>query len=171
MHVHRFEERRSPMVRITPMLWFDTQAEEAARFYVSVFPNSAINAVTHHREAGPGPAGTVFTVSFALDGQPFLALNGGPLFTFTEAISMVITCADQDEIDSYWSRLTEGGEEGQCGWLKDRYGLSWQVVPGGMEQVMADAGDERSQQAMRAILGMKKIDMAALYAAAGQPLA
>lgn len=159
------------MVRITPMLWFDTQAEEAARFYVSVFPNSGINAVTHYGEAGPGPAGSVFTVHFALDGQLFVALNGGPLFSFTEAISMVITCADQGEIDSYWSRLTEGGEEGRCGWLKDRYGLSWQVVPGGMERVMADARGERAQQALRAILGMKKIDMAVLYEAAGQPLA
>ncbi|MCU1377592.1 MAG: 3-demethylubiquinone-9 3-methyltransferase, partial [Acidimicrobiales bacterium] len=115
------------MPRITPNLWFDTQALEAAEFYVSVFPNSKVTDVTYYGEAGPGPAGTVLTVDFVLDGQEYTAINGGPHFTFDEAISLLVNCADQDEIDYYWAKLTEGGEESQCGWLKDRYGLSWQV--------------------------------------------
>lgn len=156
------------MPRITPNLWFDTESEEAAQFYVSVFPNSEIRNVTYYGEAGPGPAGTVLTVDFVLDGQAFTAINGGPQFTFDEAISMLITCADQDEVDYYWTKLSEGGEEGQCGWLKDRYGLSWQVCPAGMEELLSDPNDERGQRAMQAMLGMKKIDIAALRAAAGQ---
>ena len=156
------------MPRITPNLWFDTQGKEAAEFYVSVFPNSEIRNVTYYGEAGPGPAGTVLTVDFVLDGQAFTAINGGPQFTFDEAISMLITCADQDEVDYYWTKLSEGGEEGQCGWLKDRYGLSWQVCPAGMEEFLSDPNDERGQRAMQAMLGMKKIDIAALRAAADQ---
>jgi len=154
------------MPRITPNLWFDTQGKEAAEFYVSVFPNSAITNVTYYTDAGPGPAGTVLTVDFVLDGQPLTAINGGPAFTFDEAISLLITCKDQEEVDYYWSKLTEGGEESQCGWLKDKYGLSWQVVPAGMEQMMADPDQGRADRAMRAMLGMKKIDLAALRAAA-----
>ena len=159
------------MPRITPNLWFDTDGEQAAEFYVSVFPNSAITAVTHYGEAGPREAGTVLTVEFVLDGQPFTAINGGPEFTFDEAISFAIECADQDEIDYYWNKLSEGGEEGPCGWLKDRYGLSWQVVPEGMVEMLNDPDQERGQRAMKAMLGMKKIDVAALYAAADQDLA
>ena len=117
------------MPRITPNLWFDTESEEAAAFYVSVFPNSKITGVTHYGEGGPRPADMVMTVDFVLDGQEFTAINGGTQFTFDEAISLLVNCADQAEIDYYWSSLSEGGEEGQCGWLKDKYGLSWQVVP------------------------------------------
>src|SRR5688500_5424440 len=120
------------MPKIRPNLWFDTEAEEAAEFYTSVFPNSRIVNVTHYTEAGPRPAGTVMTVEFQLDGHRFVAINGGPQFTFDEAISLEIECADQDEVDRYWERLTDGGSEGPCGWCKDRYGLSWQVVPRGM---------------------------------------
>jgi predicted 3-demethylubiquinone-9 3-methyltransferase (glyoxalase superfamily) len=156
------------MPRITPNLWFDNEGLEAAEFYVSVFPNSEIRAVSHYTEAGPRPAGTVLTVDFVLDGQEFTAINGGPEFTFDEAISLLINCADQKEIDYYWSKLSEGGEESVCGWLKDRYGLSWQVVPVGMAELMADPDQGRVQRAMQAMFGMKKIDVAALYAAADQ---
>jgi predicted 3-demethylubiquinone-9 3-methyltransferase (glyoxalase superfamily) len=155
------------MPRITPNLWFDNQGEEAAKFYCSVFPNSEITAVTRYNEAGPGPAGSVLTVDFVLDGQEFTAINGGPAFTFDEAISLLITCKDQDEIDYYWSNLTaDGGEESQCGWLKDKYGLSWQVAPPGMAEVLNDPDQSRAERAMRAMFGMKKIDIAALKAAA-----
>ncbi len=124
--------------KITPNLWFDTEAEEAANFYLSVFENSRIVNVAHYTEAGPRPAGTVMTVEFELDGQRFVGINGGPEFTFDEAVSFGIDCATQDEVDYYWDRLSEGGEEGPCGWLKDRYGLSWQVVPAGVEELFAD---------------------------------
>ena len=156
------------MPRITPNLWFDTEGLEAAEFYVSVFPNSKVTNVTHYNDAGPRPAGTVLTVDFVLDGQEYTAINGGPEFTFTEAISLLINCADQDEVDYYWAKLTEGGEEVQCGWLKDRYGLSWQVCPVGMLDLLNDPDEGRSQRAMRAMLGMKKLDLAALQAAADQ---
>jgi predicted 3-demethylubiquinone-9 3-methyltransferase (glyoxalase superfamily) len=156
------------MPRITPNLWFDTQSLEAAEFYISVFPNSKITAVTHYNEAGPRPAGEVLTVEFVLDGQAYVAINGGPEFTFDEAISFLITCADQEEIDYYWAKLSEGGEEGPCGWLKDRYGLSWQVAPDGMAEMLNDPDTGRAERAMRAMLGMKKIDVAALHAAAGE---
>jgi len=156
------------MPRITPNLWFDTQGEEAAEFYVSVFPNSKITNVTHYGEAGPRPAGTVLTVDFVLDGQEYTAINGGPQFHFDEAISLLINCADQDEVDYYWTKLSEGGEEGPCGWLKDQYGLSWQVVPVGMNEMLNDPDQARGQRAMKAMLGMKKIDLAALHAAADQ---
>ncbi|MFF6959319.1 VOC family protein [Streptomyces sp. NPDC008317] len=155
------------MPRITPNLWFDTESQEAAEFYVSVFPNSRITDTTYYGEAGPREAGTVLTVAFELDGQPYIAINGGPEFPFTEAVSLLITCEDQAEVDHYWARLTEGGgSEGPCGWLKDKYGLSWQVVPTGMVAMLNDPDTERGQRAMKAMLGMKKIDLAALKAAA-----
>ena len=154
------------MPQITPNLWFDTQGEEAAEFYVSIFPNSKVTNVTYYGEAGPGPAGRVLTVDFVLDGHRFTAINGGPAFTFDEAVSMLIECADQDEVDYYWEKLLDGGQESQCGWLKDRYGFSWQVVPAGWEELLGDPNDERGQRAMKAMLGMKKLDIAALRAAA-----
>lgn len=154
------------MPRITPNLWFDTQALEAAEFYVSVFPNSKITNVTHYGEAGPRPAGMVLTVEFVLDGQEFTALNGGPQFTFDEAISLLIDCGDQDEVDYYWAKLTEGGEESRCGWLEDRYGLSWQVCPSELMELINDPDPGRAERAMQAMLGMKKLDLAALRAAA-----
>src|SRR5687767_10596613 len=126
------------MPRMTPNLWFDDKALEAAEFYVSVFPNSRITKVTHYTDAGPRPAGTVLTVDFELDGQPFTGINGGPEFTFDEAVSFLIDCADQAEVDYYWEKLTAGGEESQCGWLKDRYGLSWQVCPAAMGDLFDD---------------------------------
>ncbi|MFF3323543.1 VOC family protein [Streptomyces sp. NPDC002889] len=154
------------MPRITPNLWFDTQGEEAAEFYCSVFPNSEIKKVSHYGEAGPRPAGTVLTVDFVLDGQDFTAINGGPEFTFDEAVSFLIDCADQEEVDHYWSKLSEGGQEGPCGWIKDRYGLSWQVVPSVLEELLTDPDEARAQRAMKAMLGMQKLDVAALRAAA-----
>jgi len=156
------------MPRITPNLWFDTQGLEAAEFYVSVFPDSKITNVTHYGEAGPRPAGDVMTVDFVLDGQEFTAINGGPEFTFDEAVSFLITCEDQDEVDHYWSRLTEGGQEVQCGWLRDRYGLAWQVSPVALDELLSDPDPGRSQRAMKAMLGMKKLDVAALRAAADE---
>ncbi len=152
--------------KIIPNLWFDTEAEEAADFYTSVFQNSRVINVTHYTEAGPRPAGTVMTVEFELDGQRFVGINGGPEFKFDEAVSLQINCETQDEVDYYWERLSEGGEEGQCGWLKDRYGLSWQVVPTGMEELFADQDPERAERATRAILGMGKLDLAVLRDAA-----
>ncbi|MBA3747124.1 MAG: VOC family protein [Solirubrobacterales bacterium] len=154
------------MPKITPNLWFDDEAEEAAQFYCSVFENSRIVNVTHYTEAGPRPAGMVMSVEYELDGQRFVAINGGPDFTFDEAVSLEIECADQDEVDRYWERLTEGGNEGPCGWLKDRYGLSWQVVPRGMEELFADADPKRAERAMQAMFGMRKLDIAALRSAA-----
>ena len=154
------------MPRIVPNLWFDSQAEEAAEFYCSVFPNSKITNVTHYTEAGPGAPGSVLTVDFVLDGQEFTAINGGPEFTFTEAISLAVNCDDQEEVDHYWEKLTDGGQEVQCGWLKDRYGLSWQVVPAGMIELFNDADPARAERAMQAMFGMKKLDIAALRAAA-----
>jgi predicted 3-demethylubiquinone-9 3-methyltransferase (glyoxalase superfamily) len=153
------------MDKITPCLWFDTQGEEAATFYVSVFPNSRIVRVSHYVEVGPGPAGSVMTVEFELDGRSFVALNGGPVFTFSEAVSLQIDCADQDEVDHYWSRLAEGGEEGPCGWLKDRYGLSWQVVPATLLRLASDPDPAKSQAVIRVMLGMKKLIVSELQAA------
>jgi predicted 3-demethylubiquinone-9 3-methyltransferase (glyoxalase superfamily) len=154
------------MPRITPWLWFDTEAEEAAEFYCSIFPNSKITQVSRYPEGGPREAGMAMTVSFVLDGQEFAGLNGGPEFKFTEAISLFIDCADQGEVDYYWEKLTDGGQEIQCGWLKDRYGLSWQVVPAGFMDVMTDPDPGRAGRAMQAMMGMKKLDLAALRAAA-----
>ena len=154
------------MPRLIPNLWFDDKALEAAEFYVSIFPNSKVTKVTHYTDAGPRPAGTVLTVDFELDGQPYTAINGGPEFTFDEAVSFMVDCADQAEIDHYWAKLTDGGEESQCGWLKDRYGLSWQVCPAAMGDLFDDADPARAERAMRAMFGMKKLDLAALQAAA-----
>ena len=154
------------MPKITPCLWFDTQGEEAARFYTSIFPNSRIVDIAHYGEAGPRDAGTVMVVKFELDGQEFVALNGGPEFTFDEAISFQIDCADQDEVDRYSEALTDGGEQGPCGWVKDRFGLSWQVVPKRMIELLSDPDEAKAQRAMAAMLEMRKIDIAAVEAAA-----
>jgi predicted 3-demethylubiquinone-9 3-methyltransferase (glyoxalase superfamily) len=154
------------MPRITPNLWFDSQAEEAAEFYVSIFPNSKITAVTHYTEGSPRPAGMVMTVTFVLDGQEYTGINGGPEFTFDEAISLLVNCADQDEVDYYWDKLSAGGEESVCGWLKDRYGLSWQIVPSGWEDLLTGPDQARAGRAMQAVLSMKKLDLAAILAAA-----
>ena len=152
--------------RITPNLWFDTEAEEAADFYISVFKNSRIVGVTHYTEAGPRDAGMVMTVEFELDGQRFVGINGGPDFKFDEAVSFEIKCETQEEIDYFWERLSDGGAEGPCGWLKDRYGLSWQVVPTGMDELFADPDPTRAQRAMEAMLKMSKLDVAELRRAA-----
>jgi predicted 3-demethylubiquinone-9 3-methyltransferase (glyoxalase superfamily) len=155
------------MPTITPCLWFDTQAEDAATYYVSVFKNSRIVATSRYGEAGPREAGMVLTVQFELDGQQFTALNGGPEFTFDEAISFQIDCASQDDVDYYWDRLTaDGGQEGPCGWVKDKFGVSWQVVPDEMETLLSDPDEGRSQRAMAAMLKMKKIDIAEIRRAA-----
>jgi predicted 3-demethylubiquinone-9 3-methyltransferase (glyoxalase superfamily) len=152
--------------KIVPNLWFDTEAEEAAAFYVGVFENSRIVNVTHYTEAGPREAGMTMTVEFELDGQRFIGINGGPEFKFDEAVSFAIECETQEEVDYYWTQLTEGGEESQCGWLRDRFGLSWQVVPTGMEELFADPDKGRAERAMKAMLGMRKLDVAALRRAA-----
>ena len=154
------------MQKITPFLWFDNQAEEAANFYVSIFENSKVLSVTRYGEAGPGPKGTAMTVSFELEGQNLTALNGGPHFKFTEAISFVIHCETQAEVDHYWDRLTEGGSESQCGWLKDKFGLSWQVVPNVLIELFQDEDSAKTQRVMQAMLQMKKMDIAALKRAA-----
>ena len=156
------------MPKLTPCLWFDTQGEEAATFYTSVFPNSRITEVARYGEAGPRPAGTVMTVSFELDGKPFLALNGGPEFSFSEAISFQVDCKSQQEVDHYWSTLSEGGEEGPCGWLKDRFGLSWQIVPSRLPELLSDADREKAQRVMAAMLKMGKIEIAELELAAAE---
>jgi predicted 3-demethylubiquinone-9 3-methyltransferase (glyoxalase superfamily) len=152
--------------KIVPNLWFDTEAEEAADFYISVFPNSRIVSVARYTEAGPREAGTVMIVEWELDGQRFVGINGGDQFKFDEAVSFQIDCKDQDEVDYYWDKLSEGGEESQCGWLKDRYGLSWQVTPTGMEELFGDPDPERAKRAMEAMLKMSKLDIAALRSAA-----
>jgi predicted 3-demethylubiquinone-9 3-methyltransferase (glyoxalase superfamily) len=154
------------MPELTACLWFDTDGEEAAKFYTAVFPNSQITHVSRYGEAGPRPAGTVMTVSFELDGKPFLALNGGPEFSFSEAISFQVDCKSQQEVDHYWSTLSEGGEEGPCGWLKDRFGLSWQIVPSRLPELLSDADREKGQRVMGAMLKMGKIDIAELERAA-----
>jgi predicted 3-demethylubiquinone-9 3-methyltransferase (glyoxalase superfamily) len=156
------------MQKITPFLWFDTEAEEAARFYTSVFPSSRIVEVARYGEAGPRPVGMVMTVSFELDGQRFVALNGGPEFTFNEAISFQVDCGTQEEVDTFWSKLSDGGEEGPCGWLKDRFGVSWQIVPTVLPELLGDRDREKSQRVMRAMLNMKKIEIAELERAAAQ---
>ena len=148
--------------KITPFLWFDNQAEEATNFYVSVFKDAEVLGVSRYGEAGPGPAGTVMTTSFRLAGQEFVALNGGPQFKFTEAVSFVIDCQTQDEVDYYWEKLSEGGEKGPCGWLKDKFGLSWQVVPTILDELLQDEDRERADRVMRAMLGMSKLDIAEL---------
>jgi predicted 3-demethylubiquinone-9 3-methyltransferase (glyoxalase superfamily) len=152
--------------RIMPCLWFDTEAEEAAAFHTSVFPNSRIVEVAHYNESGPREAGMVMTVRYELNGNPFLALNGGPQFKFDEAVSFTVTCDDQAEIDYYWETLSEGGRESQCGWLDDRFGVAWQVVPKGMAEVLGDPDPERARRAMQAMMGMRKLDLQALRDAA-----
>jgi predicted 3-demethylubiquinone-9 3-methyltransferase (glyoxalase superfamily) len=155
--------------RITPFLWFDNQAEEAVNFYLSIFPNSKIMRVTRYGDAGPGPKGTVVTVEFQLDGQEFVALNGGPQFKFTEAISFVVNCETQEEVDRYWDKLMAGGgRPQQCGWLKDKFGLSWQVVPTILTDLFHDKDPEKSNRVMKAMLEMVKIDIAGLKRAAEQ---
>src|SRR4051794_16875872 len=155
------------MPKITPNLWFDTEGLEAAEFYCSIFPNSEIKTVTHYTEVGPREKGSVLTVTFSLDGQEYTAINGGPEFKFDEAISLLINVADQEELDYYWDKLLEGdGQESQCGWLKDRFGLSWQVVPADWEEWVSSGDPARTNRVMEAVLGMKKLDIAALRAAA-----
>ena len=152
--------------KIRPFLWFNDQAEEAATFYTSIFKNSKIGSVSRYGEDGPGPAGTAMVVTFELDGVPFLALNGGPDFAFTEAVSFLIDCQTQDEVDYFWERLSEGGETGQCGWLKDKFGLSWQVVPSQLGDLMSGAisseDEEKSARVMSAMLQMTKLNIAEL---------
>lgn len=154
------------MPKITPFLWFDKQAEEAANLYCSIFPNSKLGKIVRSGKLGPGPEGFVLTISFSLDGQEFTALNAGPRFKFTEAVSFVISCKDQNEIDHYWSQLTSnGGEESMCGWLKDKFGLSWQVVPANLSELMNEPDPQKSGRVMQAMLQMKKLDIAKLEAA------
>ncbi|ACL55770.1 VOC family protein [Methylobacterium nodulans] len=153
------------MQGITPFLWFDGQAEEAARFYVSVFPDGRIERIVRCGEGGPGPAGSVLTVAFTVAGQRFTALNGGPQFPFTEAVSFVVTCDSQAEIDAYWAALSEGGAPGRCGWLKDRYGLSWQIVPAGLPEWLDGSDPARAGRVMAALMTMDKLDAARLAAA------
>ena len=150
------------MQKITPFLWFDNQAEEAANFYVSIFKNSKIVTVTRYGEAGPGPEGSAMTVVFQLDGQEFIALNGGPQFKFTEAISFAVYCKTQQEVDEFWEKLSAGGEEGPCGWLKDKYGVSWQIIPTALGQMLQDKDPQKSRNVMQAMLQMTKIDIATL---------
>jgi predicted 3-demethylubiquinone-9 3-methyltransferase (glyoxalase superfamily) len=156
------------MHELTPCLWFDTEGEEAAAFYTSVFPNSKIGDIARYGSAGPRPEGSVMTVAFELDGQKFVALNGGPDFTFSEAISFQVSCKDQQEVDRFWSKLSEGGEEGPCGWLKDKYGLSWQIIPTVLPELLGNPDRVKSQRVMQAMLNMKKIEIDALERAAAQ---
>ena len=151
------------MQKISPFLWFDSNAEEAANFYVAIFKDSKVLKIARYGEAGPGPAGSVMVVNFQIEGQDFIALNGGPLFKFTEAISFVINCQTQEEVDHYWNKLTAGGgQESQCGWLKDRYGLSWQIVPAALGAYITDKDPEKAKRTMQAMMKMKKLDIAAL---------
>ena len=154
------------MQKIIPFLWFDDQAEEAANFYVSIFRNSWILSVSRYGDGGPGPAGTAMLVTFVLDGLEFQALNGGPEFAFTEAISLFVSAVGQEEVDHFWDKLTsDGGAPGQCGWLKDKYGLSWQIVPPVLGELLGDPDADKSSRVMQAMLGMSKIDIAALQEA------
>ena len=154
--------------KITPFLWFNQEAEEAANFYISLFKDSKILAVSRYGDTGPGPKGSVMVVDFQLAGVRFNALNGGPVFKFTEAISLAVSCDSQEEVDMLWSKLTDGGQEGQCGWLKDKYGLSWQIVPSRFIQLMQDKDPKRTQRVMQAMLKMKKFDIARLEEAYAQ---
>ncbi len=154
------------MQRIVPFLWFDSNAEEAANFYVSIFKNSKVGHISRYGEAGPGPRGSVMVVTFELDGQELMALNGGPQFKFSEAISLVVNCKNQEEVDYYWERLSAGGQKVECGWLKDKFGLSWQVVPTILGELLADKDPQKLERVMKAMLQMKKIDVAGLKRAA-----
>jgi predicted 3-demethylubiquinone-9 3-methyltransferase (glyoxalase superfamily) len=156
------------MQKITPFLWFDNQAEKAMKFYTSIFKNSKIVSIMRYGEVGPGPKGTVMTATFQLDGQEFVALNGGPHFQFTEAISFVINCKTQEEVDHFWEKLSEGGEESRCGWLKDKYGVSWQVVPTVLVEMLRDKDAEKSKRVMQAMLKMDKLDITQLKQAYDQ---
>jgi len=154
------------MPKISPFLWFDTQAEAAANFYMSIFPNSKVGKVARYSEAGPGPKGSVMVISFTLDGQEFTALNAGPIFKFTEAISFVVHCKTQAEVDHYWSKLrADGGQESQCGWLKDKFGLSWQIVPTALGELLSDPDPPKSRRVAEAMFKMKKLDIATLQKA------
>lgn len=157
------------MQKITPSLWFDDHAEEAANFYVSVFKDARINNITHYGNEGTGTtgkqAGSVMTVEFEIGGQQYVALNGGPQFTFNESVSFIINCEDQEEVDYFWSRLSDGGQEGACGWLKDKYGLSWQVIPTVLNELLQDADQTKSDGVTKAMLGMKKLDISELIQA------
>ena len=151
------------MPKISPFLWFDTQAEEAANLYTSIFPNSKILAIARYGDAGPGPKGSVMTVQFQLDGQEIIALNGGPMYKFTEAFSLSVDCKNQEDVDRYWTKLTaDGGQEGPCGWCKDKFGLSWQVTPSILPQMLSDTDRKKAMRAMEAMMKMKKIDIGAL---------
>jgi len=167
-----YDTERTPTMatlsKITPCLWFDTEAEDAANFYTGIFANSRVSKVLHYGSAGPRPEGMVMVVNFELDGQEFVALNGGPEFTFNEAISFQVDCESQEEVDNFWTKLSESGEEGPCGWLKDKFGLSWQIVPTVMDELIADPDPDRAQRAMKAMMGMGKLDIAELEAAANQ---
>jgi len=156
------------MQKITPFLWFDDKAEEAMNYYVSIFKNSKRGRISRYGEAGPGPKGTVMVATFQLEGQDFIALNGGPHFKFTEAISLVVNCETQDEVDAFWEKLSEGGAKGQCGWLKDKYGLSWQIVPAVLGELMSDPDPEKSKRVMTAMLKMTKMDIKGLQQAYDQ---
>jgi predicted 3-demethylubiquinone-9 3-methyltransferase (glyoxalase superfamily) len=157
------------MTKITPMLWFDTQAEEAANLYTSIFENSRILKIARYGEAGPGSKGSVMTVAFTLFGQEFTALNGGPLFKFTEAISFVVNCKTQEEVDNYWGKLLDGGgQESRCGWLKDRFGLSWQIIPTALGEMLSDSDPRKAKRVMEAMLKMQKIDIGGLKKAYDQ---
>jgi predicted 3-demethylubiquinone-9 3-methyltransferase (glyoxalase superfamily) len=157
--------RQKTLPRITPFLWFDDKAEEAANFYVSVFKNSKIGSIARYNDAGPGPKGSVMTVSFELEGQPFIALNGGPLYTFSPAISFFVDCKTQQEVDELWDKLTAGGGEVECGWLRDKYGLSWQIIPTALLELMQDKDPVKSQRVFKAMLQMTKIDIEGLQRA------
>jgi predicted 3-demethylubiquinone-9 3-methyltransferase (glyoxalase superfamily) len=150
------------MKKITPFLWFDDKAEEAMNFYVSIFKNSKVESVTRYGEAGPGPKGSVMTASFTLDGQDFIALNGGPHFKFTEAISFSVDCKTQEEVDQFWEKLSAGGQKSRCGWLKDKYGLSWQIVPTVLSELLSDKDAKKSKKVMEAMLKMDKLDIKTL---------
>jgi predicted 3-demethylubiquinone-9 3-methyltransferase (glyoxalase superfamily) len=148
--------------KITPCLWFDFNAEQAVSHYLAIFKKSRVVSKTHYGEAGPGPAGAVMTILFEIDGQQFLALNGGPQFKFTPALSLIVSCDDQAEIDAMWDKLAEGGEHGQCGWLTDKFGVSWQIVPRGLPELLTGGDAQRTDRLMRAVLAMKKLDIAQL---------
>jgi predicted 3-demethylubiquinone-9 3-methyltransferase (glyoxalase superfamily) len=153
------------MQKITPFLWFDDQAEEAAQFYTSLFKNARINNVSRYGEAGPGANGAVMSVTFEIDGQEFIALNGGPVFTFSPALSLFVNCETQEEVDTLWEKLSEGGEKQQCGWLKDRFGLTWQIVPIGLNDLLHGSNERKSKAAMKAMLQMTKLDIRLLQQA------
>jgi predicted 3-demethylubiquinone-9 3-methyltransferase (glyoxalase superfamily) len=150
------------MKKFTPCLWFDTQAEDAVKYYISIFKNSKIGSIARYGEEGPGPKGSVMVVTFQLNGQEFMALNGGPMFTFTPAISLSVNCETQEEIDNMWEKLSEGGEKGQCGWLKDKYGVSWQIVPNALGEMMISKDAEQRSRVVKALNQMKKLDIKAL---------